>query len=184
MKRREKAKALVRRSKSLGERPPIPESDARSRIMRAIRSRDTAPELRIRSLVHQMGYRFRVCRSDLPGRPDLVFSGLKKIIFVHGCFWHGHDCGQGMRIPSRNTRYWKTKLVRTKARDAAARTALAKLGWEVTEIWECQMDHKDQLTQHIREFLGKDRYGSIGNKNVPSSPRRMTKGNSKSRPWS
>src|SRR5215467_11698981 len=95
-----------------------PPSEARSRIMRAVKSRDTKPELIIRSLAHRMGYRFRLYRKDLPGCPDLVFPRLRKVVFVHGCFWHGHDCGRGARIPKANAEYWRSKIARNSARDA------------------------------------------------------------------
>ncbi|WP_183811690.1 very short patch repair endonuclease [Tunturibacter empetritectus] len=114
-------------------------TEARSRIMRAIRSRDTRPELLVRSLAHQLGFRFRVCRKDLQGSPDIVFTRLRRVIFVHGCFWHGHDCGQGVRIPSQNSTYWNDKIVRNAKRDETAQAALAALGWEVAVFWECNL---------------------------------------------
>lgn len=129
-------------------------SEARSRIMRAIRSRDTRPELLVRSLAHRLGFRFRVCRKDLPGNPDIVFSGLRKVIFVHGCFWHGHDCGQGVRIPSQNRPYWNEKIMRTSKRDEAAKTALAALGWGVAVFWECDLKDEKTVVTRLREFLG------------------------------
>ncbi|MGA3133374.1 MAG: very short patch repair endonuclease [Terracidiphilus sp.] len=102
--------------------------EARSRIMRAIRSRDTTPELIVRRIVHGMGFRFRTCRKDLPGNPDIVFSRLRKVIFVHGCFWHGHDCGQGVRIPATNHDHWNKKILRTVNRDEMSQAALRALG--------------------------------------------------------
>ena len=128
-------------------------SEARSRIMRAIKSRDTAPELLVRSLAHRMGFRFRVCPKDLPGSPDIVFTSLRKVIFVHGCFWHGHDCGQGVRIPSRNHSYWNEKIVRNAKRDEAAQAALAALGWEVAVFWECGLKDEEAVVARLRRFL-------------------------------
>lgn len=129
-------------------------SEARSRIMRAIRSRDTAPELLVRRLAHRMGYRFRVCRRDLPGNPDIVFSRLRKVIFVHGCFWHSHDCGQGARIPAKNRVYWAEKLANTIKRDEAALVALAASGWEVAVFWECDLKDEESVKGMLRSFLG------------------------------
>jgi DNA mismatch endonuclease (patch repair protein) len=130
-----------------------PPSEARSRIMRAVRSRDTGPELVVRSLAHRIGYRFRVCRKDLPGCPDIVFPRLKKVIFVHGCFWHGHDCGRGVRVPRQNRSYWRKKITRNSARDEATEAALTQLGWEVSVFWECELGDKARVTSRLRNFL-------------------------------
>src|SRR5215469_3313198 len=89
----------------------------RSRIMRAVKSTNTAPELLVRSMVHRMGYRFRLHRKNLPGKPDLVFPGMRKAIFVHGCFWHGHDCDRGARVPKNNRAYWLGKVTTNRKRD-------------------------------------------------------------------
>jgi DNA mismatch endonuclease, patch repair protein len=128
-------------------------SEPRSRIMRAIKSRDTSPELAVRSLAHRLGYRFRVCRRDLPGSPDLVFPRLRKVIFVNGCFWHSHDCGEGVRVPLQNRPYWKQKLRRTKERDEAACEALRALGWKVTVFWECELANREGAIRKLRTFL-------------------------------
>lgn len=128
-------------------------SEARRRIMRAVKSRDTGPELFVRSLAHRLGYRFRVCRRDLPGNPDIVFPALRKVIFVHGCFWHGHDCGNGRRIPSQNRPFWQEKIMRTSKRDAAAETALAALGWTVCVFWECSLKSEDAVVEKLQRFL-------------------------------
>src|SRR4249920_1604267 len=103
--------------------------EVRRRTMQAVKSKDTAPELLVRSLAHRMGYRFRLHRKDLPGKPDLVFPGRRKAIFVHGCFWHGHDCARGARVPKNNRDYWVTKVGRNVARDERSREALTALGW-------------------------------------------------------
>ncbi len=102
--------------------------EERSRIMRAVKGTNTGPEMIVRRLAHGMGYRFRLHRQDLPGKPDLVFPRLKKIIFVHGCFWHGHDCARGARVPLRNRAYWLRKIAKNRTRDEASRRALSALG--------------------------------------------------------
>src|SRR5882672_9435689 len=107
--------------------------------MQAVKSKDTAPELLVRSLAHRMGYRFRLHRKDLPGRPDLVFPGRRKAIFVHGCFWHGHDCEHGLRRPKTNVAFWEAKARDNRARDARKETKLSDTGWKVLVVWECQV---------------------------------------------
>jgi DNA mismatch endonuclease, patch repair protein len=128
-------------------------SPARSRIMRAIKSHNTAPELLVRRLAHRLGYRFRVHRKDLPGTPDLVFPARRKAIFVHGCFWHCHDCGGGPRLPAHNRAYWKKKLTRNKKRDQAACAALTTLGWKVRVFWECELQNLKRTERNLRTFL-------------------------------
>src|SRR5579863_2115314 len=98
--------------------------EQRSRIMGAVKGSDTAPEMMVRRMAHRMGYRFRLHRKDLPGKPDLVFPGLRKVVFVHGCFWHGHDCTRGARVPIRNRDYWTAKIARNRERDKRARREL------------------------------------------------------------
>jgi DNA mismatch endonuclease (patch repair protein) len=126
---------------------------ARSRIMRAIKSRNTRPELLVRRLAHHLGFRFRLCRKDMPGCPDIVFPRLRKVIFVHGCFWHCHDCSGDPRVPSRNRDYWLQKLERNKARDAQAREALTTMGWKVTVFWECELQDQDRAIRKLKTFL-------------------------------
>lgn len=125
----------------------------RSRIMRAVRGSDTAPEMTVRRLVHRLGYRFRLHRKDLPGTPDLVFPRLHKVIFVHGCFWHGHPCVRGARVPTRNRNYWITKIARNKERDKRSRSALKRLGWSSLAIWECELKRPQRISAHIMKFL-------------------------------
>jgi DNA mismatch endonuclease (patch repair protein) len=132
-------------------------NEERSRIMRAVRSKDTAPELFVRRLVHRLGYRFRLHRKDLAGKPDLVFPARSKVIFVHGCFWHGHDCARGRREPATNRDYWLPKIARTKARDARHLTDLAAAGWAALVIWECQLKDAGTITRSVKAFLGKAR---------------------------
>jgi DNA mismatch endonuclease, patch repair protein len=128
----------------------------RSRIMRRVRSENTKPEMAVRQLAHKLGYRFRLHRKDLPGRPDLVFAGRGKIIFVHGCFWHQHSCKRGGRVPATRREYWVAKLERNVARDRAVLRKLRRLGWSVMVVWECQTKpgKLDRLAGRITRFLG------------------------------
>jgi DNA mismatch endonuclease, patch repair protein len=125
----------------------------RSENMRAIRSKDTKPELAVRSLVHKLGYRFRLHRPDLPGKPDLVFPVRRKVIFVHGCFWHSHGCKNGL-IPSSNRDFWLPKLRQNSARDKKNLEALAERGWDALVIWQCEMKDSRSLGIQIKRFLG------------------------------
>jgi DNA mismatch endonuclease (patch repair protein) len=130
----------------------------RSENMRQIRHKDMKPELAVRQLVHSMGYRYRLHRKDLPGKPDLVFCPKKKIIFVHGCFWHAHE-QQGCRDsrkPKSNMGYWSPKLQGNKERDARHVARLRDLGWDVLTIWECEVD-EPSLARRIRFFLERSR---------------------------
>lgn len=129
--------------------------EARSRIMRAVKSRDTTPELMVRRMAHSMGYRFRLHRKDLPGKPDLVFPGRRRVIFVHGCFWHGHDCARGARVPKTNREYWLKKIKRNQERDDAASAALKGSGWKVAMVWECELTDQRQLRRRLSHFLAK-----------------------------
>ena len=126
--------------------------------MRAIRSKGMKPELAVRRLVYSMGYRYRLHRHDLPGRPDMVFAGRRKVIFVHGCFWHQHpvtDCKLTHR-PKSNLEYWEPKLRRNQERDAAHRARLAEFGWDVLVIWECEVKIAEGLAHRIRGFLERE----------------------------
>jgi DNA mismatch endonuclease, patch repair protein len=125
--------------------------EKRSEIMRAVRRKSTGPELRVRSALHAMGRRFRLHAPDLPGSPDIVFRGLKKAIFVHGCFWHGHvHCG---RVPKTNVPYWRAKFERNRRRDAVVRGRLSKLGWSSLVVWECQLIDLHRLGMRLSRFL-------------------------------
>jgi DNA mismatch endonuclease, patch repair protein len=128
--------------------------------MRAVRAKDTKPEMTVRRLVHGLGYRYRLHRSDLPGKPDLAFAGRRKAIFVHGCFWHGHDCKRGARSPATNVAYWGTKIARNRARDAETMAALADAGWQTLVIWECETKDAAGVAGRVRAFLNEGVEGS------------------------
>ncbi len=129
--------------------------ERRSANMRQIRSKNSGPEIVLRSLVHRLGYRFRLHRKDLPGKPDLVFPGRRKVIFVHGCFWHQHKgCGEG-RLPGTRREYWAPKLARNQERDALSQAALKSLGWGILTLWECELEVGPAvISRVIRRFLG------------------------------
>lgn len=124
----------------------------RSALMARIRSKNTKPELAIRSLLHRMGYRFRLHRRDLPGSPDIVLPRHKKIVFVHGCFWHGHDCKLASK-PKSNSSYWSTKIQKNKERDARNISALQAAGWDILELWECEVRKFDGMEERLTVFL-------------------------------
>ena len=115
------------------------DASTRSRVMAAVRSKDTVPEVAVRRALHAAGYRFRLHRKDLPGNPDVVLPRHRMAVFVHGCFWHGHGCRRGKR-PASNTDYWDAKRDRNAARDELAQQRLRTLGWRVAIIWTCQQD--------------------------------------------
>ncbi len=126
----------------------------RSERMSRVRSKDTKPEMRVRSLVHRMGFRYRLHARDLPGDPDLVFPRRGKIIFVHGCFWHRHGkrC-EFTRWPKSRLDFWMPKLEHNHQRDKTVRKELRKLGWQVLVIWECQLKDCETLSKRMRMFL-------------------------------
>lgn len=123
--------------------------------MRAVRAKNTKPELAVRRAVHAMGFRFRLHRRDLPGTPDLVFSRLRRIILVHGCFWHRHEGCRGNTTPMDNVEFWATKFKRNVERDRATIRALRKQGWKVLVVWECQARDSSKLQLRLRRFLKK-----------------------------
>lgn len=130
--------------------------ERRSENMRRIKSKGMKPERLVRSIVHGLGYRYRLHRADLPGKPDLVFPARRKIIMVHGCFWHGHDdpaCVVGRRQPKSNLKYWLPKLARNKSRDRQHDALLSSLGWSVLTVWECETRNKAILTERLLTFL-------------------------------
>ena len=140
-------------------------SAQRSRIMRAVKDRDTRPELIVRRMLHARQFRYRLHRNDLPGKPDLAFPGRRKVIFVHGCFWHGHHCPRGARTPKTHEAYWKQKIARNVARDAANESALLADGWKVLTVWECELKDRASLEERLVDFLG-DRVSSRKNERM------------------
>jgi DNA mismatch endonuclease (patch repair protein) len=125
----------------------------RSKIMARVRSRNTKPEKIVRQIVFGLGYRYRLHCKDIPGRPDLVFRKKKKAIFVHGCFWHGHDCRAGLNRPTSNKSYWDEKLRKNIARDKANSENLLGQGWKVLVIWECELGNIEKLRENVASFL-------------------------------
>jgi DNA mismatch endonuclease (patch repair protein) len=125
----------------------------RSRIMARVKSRDTAPEKMVRKILHRMGYRFRLRSAKLPGKPDVILPKHKKIVFVHGCFWHGHEgCRRSLR-PASNSEYWNRKIDRNIARDARVQQELKEMGWKVLVIWQCQMRDASTVEERLEGFL-------------------------------
>jgi DNA mismatch endonuclease (patch repair protein) len=122
--------------------------------MRSVRSQHTAPELTVRQTTTALGYRYRLHKSTLPGKPDLVFASRRKAIFVHGCFWHGHDCKRGAREPKTNTKYWSAKIQSNKERDSTVIARLNEMDWKILIVWECETRNLDELRNRIKQFLG------------------------------
>jgi DNA mismatch endonuclease (patch repair protein) len=121
--------------------------------MSAIRKTGSKPERLVRQVAHALGYRFRINRRDLPGTPDIVFARHRKLIFVHGCFWHQHEGCRLANVPRTREAYWLPKLARTKLRDAETLTRLAALGWAVHVVWECETSDRERLRQSLAHFL-------------------------------
>ncbi|MEK6324970.1 MAG: very short patch repair endonuclease [Acidobacteriota bacterium] len=123
--------------------------------MRAVRSQDTTPEMRVRRAAHSLGYRYTLHRGDLPGKPDLVFASRKKTVFINGCFWHGHDCSRGARVPKSNTAYWIAKVARNRLRDVTTQKTLRRGGWSVLVLWECELKNVVRTRQRLTRFLSR-----------------------------
>jgi DNA mismatch endonuclease (patch repair protein) len=138
------------RMTSTNERESV---ESRSATMRAVRSMNTAPEVIVRKLLHGLGYRYRLHVRNLPGTPDIVFRPRKKAVFINGCFWHGHDCVRGARVPKSNTEYWLKKIARNRARDKATRERLREDGWRVLVLWECELSDEGRLVRALTRFL-------------------------------
>jgi len=126
----------------------------RSAVMRRVKDKDTSPEIVVRKALTALGARYRLHRKDLPGKPDVVMPGRRLALFVHGCFWHGHDCARGARVPKTNRDYWVGKVGRNRARDEKSRAALAALGWRVETIWECELKDAEALRRRLAVLLG------------------------------
>lgn len=141
------------------------DAEKRSAVMRRVKGRDTTPELAVRRALTKLGARYRLHRKDLPGKPDIVMPGRRLALFVHGCFWHGHDCARGARVPKQNRDYWTAKVARNVARDARTCEALAAGGWRVETLWECELKDAAALEGRLADLLrchpGKPRQGLV-----------------------
>ena len=131
--------------------------EKRSAVMRRVKGKDTTPELAVRRALTRLGARYRLHRKDLPGKPDIVLPGRRLALFIHGCFWHGHDCARGARVPKQNRDYWIGKVDRNRTRDVKSREALAALGWRVETIWECDLKDVTVLETRLRWLLERPR---------------------------
>jgi DNA mismatch endonuclease, patch repair protein len=136
-----------------GGRTDVFDAAKRSAVMRQVKGRNTAPERKVRKRLWRLGARYRLNRKDLPGKPDIVLPGRRLAIFVHGCFWHGHECARGARVPKANRDYWLAKVAKNRARDTAAREALAGLGWRCETLWECELKDEAALDQRLAAML-------------------------------
>ena len=125
----------------------------RSAVMRRVKGRDTGPERAVRRLLWRAGFRYRLNRRDLPGRPDIVLGPRRVAIFVHGCFWHGHDCARGARAPKANAAYWRGKIEGNRTRDARVQQELRDLGWRPLVVWECELKDPPALETRLRSEI-------------------------------
>ena len=137
--------------------------------MRAVKGKDTKPELAVRRMVHAAGYRYRLHRKDLPGRPDLVFGPRKKVIFVHGCFWHSHSDGvcKAASVPKVRADYWAAKLEANRVRDARNMAALHQSGWQVLVVWECWLKDRERTLVSVQTFLADETNGKVPRDSSP-----------------
>ncbi|CAN5309710.1 very short patch repair endonuclease [soil metagenome] len=127
--------------------------EERSERMGRVRNKDTKPEMKVRRLVHSMGYRYRLHSGGLPGRPDIVFPERRKIIFVHGCYWHRHEGCSRCRLPKSRLDFWAPKLEKNRLRDIENQVKLKELGWDVLVVWECEVEEAAGLPGRIMNFL-------------------------------
>lgn len=125
----------------------------RSYIMASVKSKNTGPEVKVRSLLHRAGYRFRLHAADLPGRPDIVFRKRRTVVFVHGCFWHGHDCRYG-RLPKSRSGFWRKKIERNRERDGEQSKLLRTGGWKVVVVWQCEIRNETRMLKKLVRALG------------------------------
>ena len=128
-------------------------AEKRSAVMARVKARDTGPERVVRRMLWRLGARYRLDRKDLPGRPDIVMPGRRLAVFVHGCFWHGHDCARGARVPKANRDYWTAKIGRNRVRDIETRARLEALGWRVEVVWECDLKDAETLERRLAALL-------------------------------
>ena len=136
--------------------PNLRQAERQSAIMRAVKSKDTSPERAVRRILRQFAPGYRLHRAELPGKPDIVYIGRRRVVFVHGCFWHGHDCARGTRAPKTNADYWRRKIMRNQLRDAQHEAALLAQGWRLLVVWECELKDVPKLTRKLRLFVFKD----------------------------
>ncbi len=128
--------------------------------MRRVKGAGTSPELAVRRLIWRLGGRYRLNRRDLPGKPDIVLPGRRLAIFVHGCFWHGHGCARGARVPKANRDYWVAKVARNRARDEVVCAALTASGWRVETVWECELRDRAALEPRAQGWLASKETGA------------------------
>lgn len=121
--------------------------------MQSVKTRDTGPEVLIRRALHRLGYRFRLHVRELPGSPDLVFPSRRKVIFIHGCYWHGHNCAKG-KLPKSRLDYWGPKIAKNKERDARNEERLAELGWRSAIVWQCDLKNEKVVQKRLTKYLG------------------------------
>ena len=131
-----------------------PQTYDRSAVMRAVKSRDTGPERAVGAMLRKIAPGYRLQRADLPGRPDIVYGRRKLAIFVHGCFWHGHDCPRGARMPKANADYWRAKIARNRARDERTLAAYPAMGWRALVVYECELKEPATLEARLAEAVG------------------------------
>lgn len=137
----------------MSARTDVFSAEKRSEVMRAVKGANTTPELKLRKALFARGFRYRLHARDLPGKPDLVFPRYRSVIFINGCFWHGHDCARGARVPKSNRDYWLAKVARNKARDEDIVKALAALGWRAYIVWECSLQNVDDAADKAARWL-------------------------------
>ena len=143
-------------SKPAAERPAYD----RSAVMRAVKSRDTGPERAVRAMLRRIAPGYRLQRADLPGRPDIVYGRRRLAIFVHGCFWHGHDCPRGARAPKNNADYWRAKIARNRARDEKTLAAYAEMGWRTLVVYECELKEPAAVEAQLKRAVGAEFVGA------------------------
>ncbi|HDR9178033.1 TPA: DNA mismatch endonuclease Vsr [Burkholderia vietnamiensis] len=136
------------------------ERSGRAALMRRVKRKNTTPELAVRRMLHARGYRYTLHNSRLPGCPDIVFSRRRKVVFVHGCFWHGHTCRHG-RLPKTNVEFWERKIAQNRARDERVERELMAMGWSTYSVWQCEIKDADLLLTVLSAFLGPPSHGRI-----------------------
>jgi DNA mismatch endonuclease (patch repair protein) len=146
--------------------------EQRTIAMRRVKAQDTSPEILVRQLLRAVGaIGYRLHRKDLPGKPDIAFIGRKLAIFVHGCFWHGHDCMRGRRVPKSNCEYWIAKIAKNKARDSTNQELLKKNGWNVMIVWECETKNRSAISESLQCFVANNSFQQIQKNTVTANIR-------------